>query len=142
MNTPTPPLYYYQFERCSAYCFIFVTCRLVEAFGSTRRKRQMKQREEGAVVAARNADTERLGLLLGEVAARATAAGETRAEVSSGCRRCDRRCSWCWFELMQLGGLVLLLCEVAARATAAGETRAEVSTGAEGTGVTAGVEVG
>ncbi|WIA38332.1 hypothetical protein OEZ86_001668 [Tetradesmus obliquus] len=55
--------------------------RLVEAFGSTRRKRQMKQREEGAVVAARNADTERLGLLLGEVAARATAAGETRAEV-------------------------------------------------------------
>jgi predicted house-cleaning NTP pyrophosphatase (Maf/HAM1 superfamily) len=58
-------------------------CRLVEAFGSTRRKRQMKQREEGAVVVTRNADEDRLGLLLGEVAARATAAGETRAEVRS-----------------------------------------------------------
>ncbi|KAF6259060.1 RNA polymerase I associated factor, A49-like protein [Scenedesmus sp. NREL 46B-D3] len=55
--------------------------RLVEAFGSTRRKRQMKQREEGAVVVTRNADEDRLGLLLGEVAARATAAGETRSEV-------------------------------------------------------------
>jgi hypothetical protein len=41
----------------------------------------MKQREEGAVVVTRNADEDRLGLLLGEVAARATAAGETRAEV-------------------------------------------------------------
>jgi hypothetical protein len=60
---------------------MFSNCRLVEAFGSTRRKRQMKQREEGAVVVTRNADKDRLGLLLGEVAARATATGETRAEV-------------------------------------------------------------
>eukprot|EP00879_Flechtneria_rotunda_P016632 GHRR01017402.1.p1 GENE.GHRR01017402.1~~GHRR01017402.1.p1 ORF type:complete len:402 (+),score=169.99 GHRR01017402.1:1271-2476(+) len=55
--------------------------RLVEAFGSTRRKRQAKQREEGAVQVDRNADEGRLQLLMQEVAAKAEAAGETRQEV-------------------------------------------------------------
>lgn len=55
--------------------------RLVEAFGSTRRKRQMKQREEAAVVVDRNADQDQLELLMQEVAAKAEAAGETRQEV-------------------------------------------------------------
>ncbi|KAF8062017.1 hypothetical protein HT031_004277 [Scenedesmus sp. PABB004] len=55
--------------------------KLVEAFGSTRRKRQLKQREEAAVQVDRNADEERLALLLEEVTARATATGETRQEI-------------------------------------------------------------
>lgn len=57
------------------------SCRLVEAFGSTRRRRQLRQRDEAQVVVDRNADEDRLRLIMGEVAAKAAATGETREEV-------------------------------------------------------------
>ena len=63
---------------CALVC---VCCRLVEAFGSTRRKRQLQQRAEGAVVVTQNAGAAELDVLMQEVQARAQAAGDTREEV-------------------------------------------------------------
>lgn len=56
--------------------------RLVEAFGSTRRKRQLQARAEGTVVVQQNAAAAELDVLMQEVQARAAAAGDTREEVS------------------------------------------------------------
>jgi hypothetical protein len=58
-----------------------VSCRLVEQFGSTRRKRQLAQRAEGTVVVTQNAAAAELDVMMQEVQHRAQAAGNTRAEV-------------------------------------------------------------
>lgn len=65
----------------AAHCLHTLPSRLVEAFGSTRRRRQLRQRDEAQVVVDRNADEDRLRLIMGEVAAKAAATGETREEV-------------------------------------------------------------
>lgn len=57
-------------------------CRLVDVFGSTRRKRQMRQREEAAVIIDRNADQDRLRVIMNEVAGKAAATGDTREKVT------------------------------------------------------------
>jgi hypothetical protein len=56
--------------------------RLVGAFGSTRRRRQLQQRADGAVVVTQNASAGELDVLMAEVQERAAAAGDTREEVS------------------------------------------------------------
>lgn len=56
-------------------------CRLVEAFGSTRRKRQLQQRAEGTVVVEGNAAAAELDVMMQEVQRRAQAAGDTREEI-------------------------------------------------------------
>lgn len=58
-----------------------VQCRLVEAFGSTRRKRQLQQRAEGTVVVEGNAAAAELDVMMQEVQRRAQAAGDTREEI-------------------------------------------------------------
>lgn len=60
---------------------IVVQRRLVEAFGSTRRKRQLQQRAEGTVVVEGNAAAAELDVMMHEVQRRAQAAGDTRAEI-------------------------------------------------------------
>lgn len=57
---------------------------MVEAFGSTRRKRQLQARAEGTVVVQQNAAAAELDVLMQEVQARAEAAGDTREEVGAG----------------------------------------------------------
>jgi hypothetical protein len=55
--------------------------RLVGAFGSTRRRRQLQQRADAAVVVTQNASVGEIDMLMQEVRARAQAAGDTRGEV-------------------------------------------------------------
>ena len=59
-------------------------CRLVEAFGSTRRVRQLKAREEGAVKGSKLGDQGVLAALLAQVNRVAAVAGETREQVGAG----------------------------------------------------------
>lgn len=53
----------------------------MEAFGSTRRKRQLQQRAEGTVVVEGNAAAAELDVMMQEVQRRAQAAGDTREEI-------------------------------------------------------------
>lgn len=66
----------------TSWLLCVVLCRLVEQFGSTRRKRQLAQRAEGTVVVTQNAAAAELDVMMQEVQRRAQAAGNTREEVS------------------------------------------------------------